>query len=147
MTTVMELPRLDDMLRDVLAAAPAVVTAFGTRIYGATLAPPGSTYPLLLYFPQSALDDECLPSGRIGVTARYFIAGDAPIGQYQTHLKPGMDAVDAALDALRLTPVQAGGYELTVLGSVDSTRLDDVLPGGTVSRRLGRSWLLSFEPM
>lgn len=145
--SVIELPRLDDMLRDVLAAVPAVVGYFGTRIYGATLAPPGSTYPLLLYFPQSALDDECLPSGRIGITARYFVAGDAPIGVYQSALGPGMDAVDAALDALRDTPHVAGGYRLYTLGSSDSTRLDDLLPGGTVSRRLGRSWLFGLNPV
>lgn len=145
--SVMELPRLDDMLRDVLAAAGAVTAVFGTRIYGANLAPPGSTYPLLLYFPLSSLDDDCLPSGRIGTTSRYFVAGDAPIGQYQTVLAPGMDAVDAALDALRDTPASAGGYRLTCLGSSDSMRTDDVVPGGTVSRRLGRAWLFGFNPV
>jgi hypothetical protein len=144
--TVMELPRLDDAIRDVLAAVGAVTTVFGTRIYAATLAPPSTTYPVLLYYPQIVLDDECLPSGRVGQTGWYFVGGDAPIGVYQTTLKNGLDAVDAALDALRATPHTAGGYRLTTLSSREPVRLDDLLPGGTVSRRLGRSWLFTFYP-
>ena len=85
----------------------------------------------------------------MGVVGWYAVAGDAPIGVYQTALKPAMDAVDAALDALRppKPPAQAGGYELTVLSSRLPFRTDDVIPGGTVSRRLGREWLFSFEPI
>jgi hypothetical protein len=146
MSAILELPTLDDMLRDVLAAAAPVVAVFGTRIYAAGISPPNSAIPTLLYFPQFTADDECLPSGREGLTARYYVATDAPIGQYQAAMATGMAAVTAALDALRDTPYSAGGYELVTLSSGEAMRTDDPLPGGTVSRRLGRSWLFSLTP-
>ena len=146
--TVMELPRIDDMLRDVLAAAPAVVTAFGTRIYGSTMVQPTTPYPFLLYYPQVAADDEVLSGTgeRIGVTTWYFVGGETWLADYQTVLAPAMDAVDAALSTLRTTPAVAGGYRLLVMGSRDPVRLDDMPPNSTkLFRRLGRSWQLSFE--
>lgn len=139
MSTMLGLPTFADYLHDVLAVSP--VTTYLPKVYRGGMAPQGTALPYLLYFQQAGEDEYCLPgSAYAGTALTYFVKGVANTLQYQAVLKPGLAAVDAALQSHILTGDTLTGFVVTVLGSSQLREYEEVLPGGTVVVHCGRSW-------
>jgi hypothetical protein len=144
MVAMVELPAVAAALRSLLVPA-AVGTAFAGKVYRGSLAPQGVAPPYALYFLQSGNDDYCLPGDWAGLQAVYFVKGVTPAASYQSALLPGLAALHGALAAAIQTPIVAGGYSYTVLGSDDAREFDEVLSGGQVLVHCGRAWTLAVE--
>lgn len=137
------LPTFADYLHDVLAVG--AVTAYFPKVYRGGIAPQGTTLPYLLYFQQAGDDEYCLPASYVGSTLTYYIKGVASALQYQSVLKPGLAAVDAALQGHILAGDAITGFVVTVLGSSQPREYEEVLPGGAVVVHCGRSWEFAVE--
>lgn len=124
----------------------AVGTVFAGNVWRGSLAPQGAPLPWLCYFLLDGDDDRCLDGGAwAGLVGRYFIKAVGAVADYYTLLRPGLAAIDAALELEFQAARVLGGYRYTLLRSGAPREYEDVLPGGAVLVHSGRAWEVAAE--
>lgn len=91
-----ELTRIDEWLTTTLLAASSVTDVVGSRVYG-ELAPPSSTWPMVLFQHQASTDVMGSDQTRIMVDALYVVRGVHRAASFGGAVQDLADAITATL--------------------------------------------------